>query len=127
VSEAGLAAKLEKITQRLAADAPGMERPGADLIAFYLAPDRHPAGRAWSRKHADTQRRLRRAARPRRRPGPTDRGCPARSRVSTDHAIIVIAHEPMMTGQASGAGTRRFWLQAAVQLPGGAVRLGIRL
>ena len=58
VSEAGLAAKLEKVTQRLAADAPGMERPGADLIAFYLSPDRHPAGRAWSRKHADTQRRL---------------------------------------------------------------------
>jgi hypothetical protein len=58
VTEAGLAAKLEKITERLVADAPGMERPGADLIAFYLSPDRHPAGRAWSRKHADTQRRL---------------------------------------------------------------------
>jgi integrase len=58
VTEAGLAAKLEKVTERLAADAPGMERPGADLIAFYLSPDRHPAGRAWSRKHADTQRRL---------------------------------------------------------------------
>jgi hypothetical protein len=58
VSEAGLAAKLEKVTERLAADAPGMECPGADLIAFYLSPDRHPAGRAWSRKHADTQRRL---------------------------------------------------------------------
>ena len=35
-----------------------MERPGADLIAYYLSPDRHPAGRPWSRKHADTQRRL---------------------------------------------------------------------
>ncbi len=35
-----------------------MERPGADLIAWYLCPDRHPAGRGWSRKHADTQRRL---------------------------------------------------------------------
>lgn len=58
VSEAGLAAKLEKVTERLVADAPGMERPGADLIGFYLSPDRHPAGRAWSRKHADTQRRL---------------------------------------------------------------------
>ena len=54
VSEAGLAAKLEKVTERLAADAPGLERPGADLIAFYLSPDRHPAGRAWPRKHADT-------------------------------------------------------------------------
>ena len=58
VTEAGLAAKLEKVTERLVADAPEMERPGADLIGFYLSPDRHPAGRAWSRKHADTQRRL---------------------------------------------------------------------
>ena len=31
---------------------------GADLIAWYLSPDRHPAGRPWSAKHADTQRRL---------------------------------------------------------------------
>ena len=43
---------------RLAADAPGLERPGSDLIAYYLSPGRHPAGRPWSRKHADTQRRL---------------------------------------------------------------------
>ena len=57
-SEDRLAAKLEKVTERLAADAPNLERPGADLIAFYLSPDRHPAGRAWSAKHADTQRRL---------------------------------------------------------------------
>src|SRR5258708_15464056 len=58
VTEAGLAARIEKVTVRLAADAPGMERPGADLIAYYLSPGRHPAGRPWSRKHADTQRRL---------------------------------------------------------------------
>ena len=58
VSEAGLAAKLEKVSVRLAADAPGLERPGAELIAFYLSPGRHPAGKPWSRKHADTQRRL---------------------------------------------------------------------
>src|ERR1039457_2019121 len=58
VTEAGLAAKLEKVSVRLAADAPGLERPGADLIAFYLSPGRHPASRPWSRKHADTQRRL---------------------------------------------------------------------
>ena len=57
-SEDRLAAKLEKVTERLAADAPNLERPGADLIAFYLSADRHPAGRAWSAKHADTQRRL---------------------------------------------------------------------
>jgi hypothetical protein len=40
------------------ADAPNLERPGADLIAWYLAPGRHPADRPWSAKHADTQRRL---------------------------------------------------------------------
>jgi hypothetical protein len=58
-SEAGLAARVEKVTARLAADAPGLESPGAELIAYYLSPGRHPAGRAWSRKHADTQARLR--------------------------------------------------------------------
>ena len=46
VSEERLAAKLEKVTERLAADAPNMERPGADLIAHYLDPDRLPAERA---------------------------------------------------------------------------------
>ena len=58
VSEEKLAAKLEKVTERLAADAPNMRRPGADLIAWYLNPDRLPAERRWSRRHADTQRRL---------------------------------------------------------------------
>jgi integrase len=57
-SEDRLAARLEKVTERLMADAPNLERPGADLIAWYLSPSRHPAGRAWSAKHADTQRRL---------------------------------------------------------------------
>jgi integrase len=57
-SEERLAARLEKITVRLAADAPGLERPGTDLIAWYLSPDRHPAASPWSRKHADTQTRL---------------------------------------------------------------------
>ena len=57
-TEAGMAARLEKIAVRLAADAPGLEKPGADLITYYLSPDRHPAGRPWSRKHADTERRL---------------------------------------------------------------------
>jgi hypothetical protein len=32
--------------------------PGADLIAFCLSKDRHPAGRPWSRKRSDTQRWL---------------------------------------------------------------------
>jgi len=58
VTEAKLAARLAKVAERLQADAPGLERPGADLIAWYLCPDRHPAARPWSRKHADTQRRL---------------------------------------------------------------------
>jgi integrase len=35
-----------------------MARPGADLIAHYLDPDRLPVQRRWSRKHAHTQRRL---------------------------------------------------------------------
>ena len=35
-----------------------MERPGADLIAHYLDPDRLPVEDRWSRKHAHTQRRL---------------------------------------------------------------------
>ena len=35
---------------RLAADAPGMERHGAALIAFYLSPGRLPAAAPWSRQ-----------------------------------------------------------------------------
>jgi hypothetical protein len=42
-TEAKLAAKLEKVRERLQADAANMERPGADLIAYYLNPDRLPA------------------------------------------------------------------------------------
>jgi hypothetical protein len=57
-TEAKLAARLAKVTVRLAADAPNMERPGADLIAHYLDPDRPPLRKRWSLKHADTQRRL---------------------------------------------------------------------
>jgi integrase len=58
VREATLATKLEKVKTRLAADAPNMRRPGSDLIKHYLDPDRLPADRQWSRKHAHTQRRL---------------------------------------------------------------------
>ncbi len=58
MTEAELAAKLEKVTDRLRAGAPDMERPGADLIAHYLDPDRLPVSKRWSRRHADTQRRL---------------------------------------------------------------------
>jgi integrase len=57
-TEQGLAARIEKITLRLAADAPGLERLGGDLIGYYLSPGRLPASAPWSRKHADTQRRL---------------------------------------------------------------------
>jgi hypothetical protein len=35
-----------------------LKRHGADLITHYLDPDRLPVDRRWSRKHADTQRRL---------------------------------------------------------------------
>jgi len=57
-SEEKLIVKLEKVRERLEADAPNMKRPGADLIAHYLDPDRLPVGERWSRKHAHTQRRL---------------------------------------------------------------------
>ena len=57
-SEEKLAARLEKVKVRLEADAPDMKRPGADLIAYYLDPDRLPVDERWSRKHAHTQRRL---------------------------------------------------------------------
>jgi hypothetical protein len=57
-SEKRLADRLEKVTERLAADAPNMERTGADLIAHYLDPDRLPTDQRWSLKHAHTQRRL---------------------------------------------------------------------
>jgi hypothetical protein len=55
-SEDRLAARLEKVAKRLAAGVPNLERPGADLIAYYLSPGRLPA--QWSRKHVHTQRRL---------------------------------------------------------------------
>jgi len=58
VTEAGLAAKLVKVSERLACDAPKMEEPGSALIGWYLSPARHPADKPWSRKHADTQARL---------------------------------------------------------------------
>jgi integrase len=57
-TEEKLAARLEKVTERLRADAPNMKQSGADLIAHYLDPDRLPVDERWSRKHAHTQRRL---------------------------------------------------------------------
>ena len=50
-TEAKLAAKLQKVRERLSADAANIERPGADLIAYYLDPDRLPVDERWSRKH----------------------------------------------------------------------------
>jgi integrase len=58
VHEAKLASRLEKVTERLRADAPNMTHPGADLIGHCLDPDRLPVDEQWSRKHAHTQRRL---------------------------------------------------------------------
>ena len=57
-SEAALAVKLGRVLERLSAGAPNMERSGADLVAWYLDPDRLPVDKRWSRKHAHTQRRL---------------------------------------------------------------------
>ena len=57
-TEDKLAAKLEKVKVRLEADAPKMRQPGAALIAHYLAPDRLPVSKRWSRKHAHSQGRL---------------------------------------------------------------------
>jgi integrase len=57
-SEEKLAPKLAKVAERLRADAPNMRKPGAALIAHYLNPDRLPVRDRWSRRHADTQRRL---------------------------------------------------------------------
>ena len=58
LTEDKLAAKLEKVAERLQADAPNMTKPGAALVAHYLDPDRLPAAHRWSRRHTDTQRRL---------------------------------------------------------------------
>ena len=58
VSEEKLAGKLEKVRQRVAMDAANMTKPGADLIAWYLNPDRLPVSDRWPRKHAYTQRSL---------------------------------------------------------------------
>src|SRR6202050_436726 len=57
-SEAALAVKLGRVLERLSAGAPNMERSGADLVAWYLDPDRLSVDERWSRKHAHTQRRL---------------------------------------------------------------------
>src|SRR3954451_973440 len=57
-TEERLAARLDKVTERLAAGAPNMARPGADLIAHYLCQDWRAPRKRWSPKHADTQRRL---------------------------------------------------------------------
>ena len=48
VSEDKLAAKLEKVRQRLATGAANMTKPGANLIAWYLNPDRLPVADRWA-------------------------------------------------------------------------------
>ena len=54
-SEEKLTARLEKVTERLQADAPNMKRPGAELIAHYLNPDRLPVDKRWSLWPATTR------------------------------------------------------------------------
>jgi hypothetical protein len=58
VCEEKLAGKLEKVRLRLAMDAANATKPGAELIAWYLNPDRLPVAARWSSKHADKQRQL---------------------------------------------------------------------
>lgn len=53
-TEQKLAIKLEKVTERLEADAPNMRRSGADLIARYLDPGRLPVQARWSCNAAPT-------------------------------------------------------------------------
>jgi hypothetical protein len=57
VPEDGLAGRREPVVERLTADAPNLERPGSELVAFHLCPGRLPARAQWSRTHAHTQRR----------------------------------------------------------------------
>jgi len=57
-TEDKLTAKLATVKVRLEADAPKMRQAGAALIAHYLAPDRLPVSKRWSRKHAHSQGRL---------------------------------------------------------------------
>lgn len=58
VSEEKLTGKLDKVRQRIAMGGSNMTKLGADLVDWYLNPDRLPVTDWWSRKHADTQRRL---------------------------------------------------------------------
>lgn len=58
IREDRLAEKLEKVKVRLASGAENMTKPGADLIAHYLDPDRLPVEDRWSRRHAYTQMQL---------------------------------------------------------------------
>ena len=74
VSGERLAARLETVAERLAADAPNMERTGADLIAHYLDPDRLPADRRWLASRACAHPAQ--AVRAVRRPGDRRRGLP---------------------------------------------------
>ena len=54
-SEEKLAARLEKGRRAAGGRRPNMTRPGADLIAHYLDPDRLPVDERGSRKHAHAQ------------------------------------------------------------------------
>jgi hypothetical protein len=66
-TEAKLAAKLEKVTQRLSAGAANVERPGAELIAYYLDSARLPTGPVVPQARAHPAAALRAVRRPRHR------------------------------------------------------------
>lgn len=55
---AALADKLAPVVARLRLDATNTERTGAELVAWFLSPNRLPVERAWSRSHRAAQERL---------------------------------------------------------------------
>jgi hypothetical protein len=74
-TEDRLAARLDKVAERLATGASNLERPGADLVAFYLSPGRLPVQRQPPRQARAYPAVAVRAVRP-----PGHRRGPARTR-----------------------------------------------
>ena len=110
MTEAKLAAKLAKVTERLRAEAPDMERPGADLIAHYLDPDRLPVGRAVV---AQARRHPAQAVRAVRRPGHRARS-PARTSPPVTCSRSSTPRRP--PGRATGCtGACRPWSRAGIE------------
>jgi hypothetical protein len=56
--EAALVKKLEPVHNRLRLDTDNDACTGAELLAWYLSPDRLPVGKAWSRSYRTAQEHL---------------------------------------------------------------------